>query len=155
MGKNDQIFPHHPQNVYRERQLDLFDKTLGRNEHRTRIVYHVRNKEPHDEADCEIRKIRGNIQTKETPIQGPHSANQGTRADSQPERPENRSSIALLDFEPTQHWPDVDTGNAVFEILDRQREMIAIAHLHGAFDLGNFTEAGLKIRYLKILSYSV
>jgi hypothetical protein len=55
----------------------------------------------------------------------------------------------LLDLEPSQHRPDVDTGNAVFEILDRQREIIAIADLHGAFDLGNFTEAGLKTVNLK------
>jgi hypothetical protein len=32
--------------------------------------------------------------------------------------------------------------------------MIAIADLHEALDLGNFTEAGLKTRYLEILSCS-
>jgi hypothetical protein len=134
--QDDQVLPHHAQNVDGQGRFQLLDEALGSDENRACIVQHAGDEQPDDEADREVGKIGRNVQIEQAPVQRAHPGDEGAGADRQPERTQHRAPIALLDLEPSQHRPDVDARNSLNEVLRRERKTMAPGDFHGTFGHG-------------------
>ena len=106
--KYDQVFPYHPQHMNCQRKFDLFDETFCRYERKAEFVDRRGNQQPGHEADRQIGKVRGNVLPQEAPVKRPHGTNQNAGTDRQPEWPQKRTAVALADFLPAQHRPDMN-----------------------------------------------
>ena len=114
--EQDHLPPHQPVDVHAERSGQLFDQPLVGDEHlgtlEDRGVDHV----PDDQSERHVRQVLGQLEAEQLRIQQSHGDRGGAGGDRDPERPQYRSAVLLLDVLPAQVQPQLAPVEALGEI---------------------------------------
>ena len=107
VGEQDHLPPHQPVHVNGQRRRKLFDQTLIGDEDLGALEDRRVDEVPDDQAERDVGQMLFERQFEQLRVQQPHGDRRGARRDGDPERPQHRAPVALLDVLPAQVKPQL------------------------------------------------
>ena len=107
VGEEDHLPPHQPVDVHAQRRRKLLDQALIGDEHVGAFEDRRVDEVPDDQAERDVGQVLREWKLEQLGVQQPHRHRGGARRDGDPERPQHRAPVALLDVLPAQVEPQL------------------------------------------------
>ncbi len=116
VAEQDQLPPHQPVDVDRQRRRKLFDQTFVGDEDVGAFEDRGVDQVPDDQAERDVGQVLLERQLEQLRVQQAHRHCGGAGGDGDPERAEHAAPVALLDVLPAQVQPQFALAEAFGEI---------------------------------------
>ncbi|CKO79712.1 Uncharacterised protein [Mycobacterium tuberculosis] len=116
MGEEDHLPPHQPIDVHAQRCRQLFDQTFVGDENLCAVQDGGVDQVPDDQPERDVGQVLRQLEPKQLGIQAAHRDGGRSGGDGDPERPQHRAAVPLLDVLPAQVQPQLVAAEPVDQI---------------------------------------